>query len=61
LHLNLDQENRKYWPPLIFNEFWLLTDHLIAVNQTVTKLNLSVSFYFLAGWKSQIMGGMIFF
>jgi hypothetical protein len=55
--MNLDFEHKKYWPSLIFNEFWLLTDHLVAINQTVSNISLSINFYFLAGWKAQIMGG----
>lgn len=39
-HLNIDPITGNYYPTIYFNEFWLLRDKLIALNETVTELTL---------------------
>ncbi|XP_054806037.1 uncharacterized protein LOC129308731 [Prosopis cineraria] len=39
-HLNIDPISENYYPIVFFNEFWLLRDKLIPINETVTELPL---------------------
>ena len=41
-HLNVDPITGNYYPTIHFNEFWLLRDKLIALNETVTELTLNL-------------------
>lgn len=34
----------KYYPVLFFNDFWLLTEDLLVLNETVTELELDIAF-----------------
>lgn len=38
--LNVEPSSGNYYPTVFFNEFWLLRDKLIPVNETVTQLPL---------------------
>ncbi|KAF7840199.1 cleft lip and palate transmembrane protein 1-like protein [Senna tora] len=40
--LNVDPITENYYPTVFFNEFWLLRDKLIAINETVTELPLNL-------------------
>ncbi|MBA0814294.1 hypothetical protein Gohar_020134 [Gossypium harknessii] len=40
--LNIDPSQGNYYPTISFNEFWLLRDKLIAINETVTVLPLNL-------------------
>ncbi|KAI9114334.1 hypothetical protein K1719_014562 [Acacia pycnantha] len=39
-HLNIDPISENYFPTVSFNEFWLLRNKLIPLNETVTELPL---------------------
>lgn len=39
-YMNVEPKTGNYFPTVFFNEFWLLRDKLIAVNETVTELPL---------------------
>ncbi|XP_027078167.2 cleft lip and palate transmembrane protein 1 homolog [Coffea eugenioides] len=39
-YLNIEPTTGNYYPTVFFNEFWLLRDKLIAINETVTELPL---------------------
>lgn len=39
-YLNVEPKTGNYFPTIFFNEFWLLRDKLIQVNETVTELPL---------------------
>ncbi|KAG0485139.1 hypothetical protein HPP92_009218 [Vanilla planifolia] len=41
-HLIVDPVTRNYFPTIYFNEFWLLKDKLIALNDSVTELPLNL-------------------
>ena len=41
--LTLDFERMSYFPGVFFNDFWLLKDYLIPMNETVTELPLHLS------------------
>ncbi|XP_020253046.1 cleft lip and palate transmembrane protein 1 homolog isoform X1 [Asparagus officinalis] len=41
-YLNVDPISGNYYPTIFFNEFWLLRDKLIALNDTVTELPLNL-------------------
>lgn len=38
--LNVDPISENYYPTVFFNEFWLLRDKLMPINETVTELPL---------------------
>ena len=38
--LNVEPKSGDYFPTVYFNEFWLLRDKLIPINETVTELPL---------------------
>lgn len=40
--MNIDPITGNYYPTIFFNEFWLLRDKLIALNETVTELTLNL-------------------
>lgn len=40
--LNVDPLTGNYYPIVYFNEFWLLRDKLIPLNETVTELSLNL-------------------
>jgi len=42
LDLNIDPFTGNYYPIVYFNEFWLLRDKLIPLNETVTELSLNL-------------------
>ncbi|GJN02858.1 hypothetical protein PR202_ga20246 [Eleusine coracana subsp. coracana] len=41
-YLNVDPATNNYYPTVFFNEFWLLRDKLIALNETVEELPLNL-------------------
>ncbi|RCV33756.1 hypothetical protein SEVIR_7G115500v4 [Setaria viridis] len=41
-YLNVDPATGNYYPTVFFNEFWLLRDKLIALNETVEELPLNL-------------------
>ncbi|KAE9019602.1 Cleft lip and palate transmembrane protein 1 [Phytophthora rubi] len=49
--MEVDKEAGLYSPVLFLNEFWLLEEHLIPVNDSVTALPLEISFYPLPMYK----------
>ena len=53
LVLNVDQKTGNYYPMIYFNEFWLLRDKLIPLNETVEELllNLEVGPISLTKWQ----------
>jgi hypothetical protein len=57
-NMQFDSESGGYYPVLFFNEFWLLRDYLIAINDTVKSLPLTVSYSPLSLLKWQMMQQM---
>ncbi|RLN31815.1 hypothetical protein BBJ28_00022081, partial [Nothophytophthora sp. Chile5] len=49
--MNVDHDAGLYTPVLFLNEFWLLEEHLIPVNDSSTALPLEISFYTLPLYK----------
>ncbi|PKI39727.1 hypothetical protein CRG98_039897 [Punica granatum] len=41
-YLNVEPRSGNYYPSIFFNEFWLLRDKLIAINETVEELPLNL-------------------
>ncbi|KAB1228195.1 hypothetical protein CJ030_MR5G008792 [Morella rubra] len=41
-YLNVEPSTGNYYPTIFFNEFWLLRDKLIPLNETVTELPLNL-------------------
>ena len=53
-HISQDHEDMTYYPIVWFNEFWLLRDKLLPLNETVTEVPLQLSVHSLAMWKFTI-------
>lgn len=51
--LNLEPSAKNYYPTIFFNEFWLLRDKLIQINDTVEELplNLEVAPISMTKWQ----------
>ncbi|KAL3818770.1 hypothetical protein ACJIZ3_004675 [Penstemon smallii] len=41
-YLNVEPSTGNFYPTIVFNEFWLLRDKLIAINETVNELPLNL-------------------
>ena len=54
----VDQEQHSYYPVVFFNEFWLLKDQLVPLNETVQELRLSLTLADLASWKFMLYNQM---
>ncbi|XP_042413416.1 cleft lip and palate transmembrane protein 1 homolog isoform X1 [Zingiber officinale] len=52
-HINVEPTTGNYYPTIFFNEFWLLRDKLIPLNDTVIELplNLEVGLISLTKWQ----------
>ncbi|XP_068647969.1 uncharacterized protein [Aristolochia californica] len=52
-YLNVQQKSQGYYPTIFFNEFWLLRDKLIRLNDSVTELplHLEVSPISMTKWQ----------
>ena len=57
-HLEIDQAAMNYFPIVFFNEFWLLRDKLIPLNETVEEVTLHLDVYRLAMWKFTLYNQM---
>ena len=57
-HLVVDPEQHSYYPVVFFNEFWLLKDQLVPLNETVQELRLSLALSDLASWKFMLYNQM---
>ena len=47
----MDVATNRYWPVLYMDDFWLLGDKLIALNETVDSVPLSISLSPISQWK----------
>lgn len=53
-HLNRNEDDKSYTPIFIVNDFWLLQDNLVEINQTTELVNVSLSFAPITQWKFQM-------
>lgn len=53
-YLDPNFEAMTYYPTIFFNEFWLLRENLIPINETVTEVNLALDLSQMAMWKFTI-------
>ena len=56
--LEVDKEAMEYYPSIYFNDFWILQDHLIPMNDTVSEVSMHISLSTLGSWKWQIYAQM---
>lgn len=49
--ITADFERMSYFPPIFFNDFWLLKDYMIPMNATVKELSLHLTVSGLSGLK----------
>jgi len=54
-HMQIDNELSAYYPVLFFDEFWVLKEHLIIINDTLDTLPLTISYSPLSLMKWQFM------
>lgn len=47
-----------YFPIVYFNDFWLLRDKLVPLNETVKNVTLTLDVYRLATWKFTLYNQM---
>eukprot|EP00884_Botryococcus_braunii_P022883 jgi/Botrbrau1/9279/Bobra.0111s0007.1 len=52
--LKFDSTTKTYQPILWLNDFWMLRDYLIPMNETVEKVPMHLSVYTLPGWQWQL-------
>jgi len=57
-HYSIDIESNKYWPVLYMDDFWLLGDRLIALNETVDSVPLKISLSPISQWKFMLQTQM---
>mgnify|MGYP000149640499 FL=1 len=55
IDINIDKRTGNYFPTIYFNEFWLMKDKLVAVNETVTELILNLELGPIGSTKWQIL------
>lgn len=51
-------QGRTYYPPVYTNDFWLLKENLIEINDTVTKLPLRVTYHAISTMKLHIFSSL---
>ena len=56
--MSFDVTNMEYYPTIFFNEFWLLRDYLIPVNETVTEIPLHFTLSSMTLWKFTLFSQM---
>ena len=49
--ITADFERMSYFPPIFFNDFWLLKDYMIPMNSTVKEVPLHLTISGLSGLK----------
>lgn len=57
-HMSIDPVAMEYYPTLFFNEFWLLRDYLIPMNETVTAIPLHFTLSSMSLWKFSLFSQM---
>ncbi|KAK4780445.1 hypothetical protein SAY87_016551 [Trapa incisa] len=53
-YLNVEPHSGNYYPTIFFNEFWLLRDKLVAINETVVELSLHLEVGLISMTKWQL-------
>ncbi|KAJ3291211.1 hypothetical protein HK104_006271 [Borealophlyctis nickersoniae] len=53
-HVRISRDGRHYYPIFFVNDFWMLNDQLMPINDTVKTLNMTLSFSSIAYWKFQM-------
>lgn len=56
--LSLDEPSATYWPHIWFNDFWMLREYMIPLNDTVASVPMHFSLYTIASWKFMLMTQM---
>ena len=53
-HLDPNFESMTYYPTIYFNEFWMLRQNLIPVNETLREVNIALDLSQMPMWKFTI-------
>ncbi|KAK9917974.1 hypothetical protein WJX75_000180 [Coccomyxa subellipsoidea] len=57
-YLDVDFDTMTYKPSIFFNEFWMLRDTLIPVNETLSEVQVALDLHQMAMWKFTIYSQM---
>ncbi len=57
-HMTFDPVAMEYYPTIFFNDFWLLKDYLIPMNESVTEVPLSFTLSSMTLWKFTLFSQM---
>ncbi|KAJ6252775.1 cleft lip and palate transmembrane protein [Anaeramoeba flamelloides] len=52
--IDYNKKTRKYYPIIYINEFWMLKEYLIPINETVDQLPLTIKFEIMPAWKFHV-------
>ncbi len=56
--MSFDPVAMEYYPTIFFNEFWLLKDYLVPVNETLTETQISLTLSTMSLWKFSLFAQM---
>ncbi|KAJ3044508.1 hypothetical protein HDV00_001935 [Rhizophlyctis rosea] len=54
-HVRFSEDLQHYYPIFVANDFWMLNEDLMPINNTVKTLNLTLQYSPLAFWKFQLI------
>jgi len=54
-YMDWDLASANFYPIVYHNDFWLMNEHLIPINDTTSSLPLSLSYDVISWWKFQLM------
>ncbi|KAI8914311.1 cleft lip and palate transmembrane protein 1-domain-containing protein [Gorgonomyces haynaldii] len=52
--IRLSEDGNRFYPIFATNDFWMLSDNLVAINETVKTLSVALTFSHIALWKHQM-------
>ncbi len=53
-HLDPNFDSMTYYPTIYFNEFWILRENLVPLNETVKEVNVELDLTQMPMWKFTI-------
>ncbi len=57
-YLDVDFDMMTYKPSVFFNDFWMLRDTLVPVNETLSEVQVALDLHQMALWKFTIYAQM---
>ena len=53
--MQVDRDALQYYPSIFFNDFWILHDDLIPLDETVTEIPMHISLGTISEWKCDLL------